>query len=225
MIRLKTDIFKYFLLTSICFSSCVSAQAMSLEEYIAQENPQDAPYIAQAIYDTSSMYGVDPLVMASIFYVESRYNNNAVSPAGALGIAQLMPGTASDLGVNPYDIYQNIEGGTRYFKELLDSQNPSDPYRYNLALSSYNAGPGNVNGYSPTYTYDYIQTVTDTYNDIVQHVDPTTPVRSTPNYVKSISTYLDENGNAVPYEETEIYISPRGQWLMDDDGFSFFVED
>lgn len=180
MIRLKTDIFKYFLLTSICFSSCVSAQAMSLEEYIAQENPQDAPYIAQAIYDTSSMYGVDPLMMASIFYVESRYHNNAVSPAGALGIAQLMPGTASDLGVNPYDIYQNIEGGTRYFKELLDSQNPSDPYRYNLALSSYNAGPGNVNGYSPTYTYDYIRTVTDVYNDIVQHVDPTAPVKSTP---------------------------------------------
>lgn len=46
-----------------------------------------------------------------------------------------------------------------------------------------------------------------------------------PDYVKSISTYLDEKGDAVPYEETEIYISPRGQWLMDDDGFSFFVED
>lgn len=46
-----------------------------------------------------------------------------------------------------------------------------------------------------------------------------------PDYVKSISTYLDENGDAVPYEETEIYISPRGQWLMDDDGFSFFVEE
>lgn len=174
--KLKACIFKYFLFASICFSSCTGVQAMTLEEYIAQENPQDAPYIAQAIYDTSARYGVDPLVMASIFYVESRYHNNAVSSAGALGIAQLMPGTASDLGVDPSDIYQNIEGGTRYFKELLDSQNPSDPYRYNLALSSYNAGPGNVNGYSPTYTYDYIRMVQDAYNDIVQHVDPTAPI-------------------------------------------------
>lgn len=189
MIVLKMKFFKYLLIGSLWFSGSMFADAMSLEEYIAQENPRDAAYIASAIYDTSSRYGMDPLVMASIFYVESRYHNDAVSPAGALGIAQLMPDTASELGVDPYDIYQNIEGGTRYFKELLDSQNPYDPYRYNLALSSYNAGPGNVNGYSPTYTYDYIQMVTDAYNDIVQHVTTSSPVsNSSSEYTSSSSS-------------------------------------
>lgn len=155
----------------ILVSLPIYTNAMTLEEYIAQENPEDASYIAESIFETSNAYGLDPLFMASIFYVESRYHNDAVSPVGAEGIAQLMPGTAYELGVDPSNIYQNIEGGTRYFRELLDMQDPTDPYRYNLALASYNAGPGSVNGVVPTYTYDYIRMIQEEYDDILSCVD------------------------------------------------------
>ena len=163
--------FKYFLVAFISFSLFSSVSAMSLEDYIAQYNRQDAPYIAQAIYETADRYELDPLFVASVFQVESGFHNSAVSPAGALGIAQLMPGTAEELGVNPYDPIDNIEGGTRYLREMLDLQNPHDPYKYNLALASYNAGPGAVHGYAPTFTYEYIEMVTSAYNEIIAAVD------------------------------------------------------
>lgn len=163
--------FRYLLVAFIPFPLFSSASAVSLEDYIAQYNRQDAPYIAQAIYETADKYELDPLFVASVFQVESGFHNNAVSPVGALGIAQLMPGTAAELGVNPYDPMDNIEGGTRYLREMLDLQNPNDPYKYNLALASYNAGPGAVHGYAPSYTYEYIEMVTGAYNEIVAAVD------------------------------------------------------
>ena len=88
-----------------------------------------------------------------------------------MGIAQLMPGTAAMMNVNPADPLENIEGGVRYLREMLDLQPKSNPYRYNLALASYNAGPGNVNGYFPSYTYDYIQSIKDEYEKLNHIID------------------------------------------------------
>lgn len=155
------------------FALPINTHAMTLSEYIAQYNPEGADEIAGAIYQTSAEYGIDPLFMASVFYVESRFHNSAVSSAGARGIAQLMPGTADYLNVDPSDPYQNIEGGTRYMKEMLDGQNPNNPYRYNLALASYNAGPGNVNGYAPSYTWDYIESIRKEYDKLKTIIDGT----------------------------------------------------
>lgn len=155
------------------FALPINTHAMTLSEYIAQYHPEGADGIAGAIYQTSAEYGIDPLFMASVFYVESRFNNSAVSSAGAMGIAQLMPGTADYLQVDPSDPYQNIEGGTRYMKEMLDGQNPNNPYRYNLALASYNAGPGNVNGYAPSYTWDYIESIRKEYDKLKTIIDGT----------------------------------------------------
>jgi soluble lytic murein transglycosylase-like protein len=70
---------------------------------------------------------------------ESRYNHAAVSPKGALGLAQLMPGTARQLGANPYAVLENLRGGARYLRIQIDRFG-----RYDLALAAYNAGPERV---------------------------------------------------------------------------------
>jgi len=111
---------------------------------------------ARPILYYSRLYGVDPDLTRAIIWVESRGNPRSVSPKGARGLMQLMPGTARAMGVtDPFDVDQNIRGGLRYLKNLLDRLG-----RLERALWAYNAGPQAVReGRLPAETMSYINKV------------------------------------------------------------------
>jgi hypothetical protein len=120
------------------------------------------------ILDSSQRYGVDPLLIYSQMHQESTFKPMAISPKGASGLMQLMPATARRFGVEKiYDPKQNIEGGVRYMRWLLDTFNGDVV----LALAGYNAGEGAVMKYGwqvPPYreTQEYVRRITDRYSAI-----------------------------------------------------------
>ncbi len=124
------------------------------EEFINVED-----YIMQ----TAQSYGVDPRLVRAIAIAESDMNQAEISPVGAIGVMQLMPETAASLGVNPYNTSENIAGGTKYLKQMLDTFDGDVP----LAVAAYNAGPGAVKRYGgiPPFseTQNYVGRVMDIY--------------------------------------------------------------
>jgi soluble lytic murein transglycosylase-like protein len=115
-------------------------------------------YDAQ-ITAAATKYGLDPALLKGLIRQESNFNASARSGAGAQGLTQLMPGTASALGVDPSDPAQAIDGGARYLEQQLDRFG-GDPSK---ALAAYNAGPGAVAKYGgvPPYaeTQNYVKNV------------------------------------------------------------------
>lgn len=158
---------KYMLVATITVIPTIG-NAQPISDYIRQYNPEQADYIGSVIEDKGAKYNIDPRFLASVFSIESKFNNNAVSSAGARGIAQLMPDTASGLGVDSSTIEGNIEGGAKYIREMLDTYGGD----YNLALAAYNAGPGNVSTYVPSYTADYVSSVQNEYSTIGGYISP-----------------------------------------------------
>jgi cell wall-associated NlpC family hydrolase len=115
------------------------------------------PY-ADLFSRAASRYGVDASVLAAVASQESGFDSQAVSPAGAQGLMQFMPGTAAGLGVNPLDPSSAIDGAARYLSQLTKQFGSTD-----LALAAYNAGPGTVSRYGgiPPYpeTQNYVRSV------------------------------------------------------------------
>ena len=124
-----------------------------------------APKSPAELADTAAdKYGVSRVLVRSVMKAESNSQVNAVSPKGAIGLMQLMPGTARDLGVDPNDPAQNVDGGTRYLRDLLMQYNGQLWH----ALAAYNAGPGAVNksvGGIPPYreTIRYVNRIDKAY--------------------------------------------------------------
>ena len=131
------------------------------DNYIGQ-NAEVTP-VEDMIMQTAYEYGVDPKLVRAIAIAESDMNQDEISPVGAIGVMQLMPETAESLGVNPYDEGENIVGGVRYIREMLETFDGDVP----LAVAAYNAGPAAVKRYGgiPPYaeTQSYVGRVMDLF--------------------------------------------------------------
>jgi soluble lytic murein transglycosylase-like protein len=125
----------------------------------------EGPFKAE-IDAAAAKYGIDPALLRGLIRQESNFNPSAGSPAGAQGLAQLMPGTAAALGVtNPLDPAQSIDGGAKYLRQQLDAFGGD----VTKALAAYNAGPGAVQRYGGV-----------------------PPYAETQNYVRQVQAYADE---------------------------------
>lgn len=127
---------------------------------------ETADAITKWILYYSATYNVDPLLAVALFSQESHFSMTSFSSVGAIGIAQLMPGTAEALGVNPYDLSENIHGGILYLSQMLQKFSYAGQYQSTYAIAAYNAGPYSIlenNGLPPyretinhvTYVYNY----------------------------------------------------------------------
>jgi soluble lytic murein transglycosylase-like protein len=145
-----------------------AATVVRFEPEIASEPPRPAAGAKlevspqQLVNEVAQRWNLPPAFLHSIVKAESGYRANAVSPKGAIGLMQLMPGTARELGADPTDPRQNLEAGARYLSELL-LKYVHDDYQVRKAIAAYNAGPGAVSRYQgvPPYreTIEYVERV------------------------------------------------------------------
>lgn len=133
-------------LTALSLPACVFAQTTSSNENTLKLPPaikinrSNQKHFSKSIKTIAKKYRLEPALLHAVISVESGYNPRAVSSAGAIGMMQLMPGTAADLGVSdPYDPVANINGGARYLRRLLNKFG-----QINIALAAYHAGEGRV---------------------------------------------------------------------------------
>ena len=145
----------------------IAAPPVSAKSEFGKSGPAKppAPPLNEVVNIASATYHLDPDLVNSVIHAESGFNARAVSPKGARGLMQLMPGTASQLGVNDsFDPQANVTGGSRYLRELLER------YDFDLvkALAAYNAGPDRVEQYRgvPPFreTRAYVARIVHEYN-------------------------------------------------------------
>lgn len=129
--------------TDLTLSQMTQTAASSPWGYAPGPGPKISnTQLAGMIDQVANQYGIPPGLFRAMIKQESNFNMNDVSPAGAIGYTQLLPGTARELGVNPRDPYQNLVGGAKYLARQYSKYKD-----WRLALAAYNAGPGNVDKY------------------------------------------------------------------------------
>jgi len=161
----RADIYKYVDDTGVIYFTNVPEGGSYRKVMSEKKKLQTRDDYNEIIQSLSSEYNIEPSLIKAMITVESNWNYNAVSHKGAIGLMQLMPSTAKDLEVsNPFDPEENIEGGIRYMRFLLDKFNDLP-----LALAAYNAGPRRVesSGGIPaiTETKQYVKKVLSIYNE------------------------------------------------------------
>ncbi len=128
---------------------------------------EEVPFaFRKKVVEAARKYNLPVELIVSVMKAESSFNPYAVSSKGAIGLMQLMPETAKQLGVEPFDPYENIEGGVRYLRYLIDRYDGDLP----LALAAYNAGPERVTDRVPPIdeTQDYVLKVMEFLNDYIK---------------------------------------------------------
>lgn len=154
------------------FSNVLATEEAALNSANNVTHPAGTVTYADLFNEAATTYGVDVNLLTAIAKQESNFKADAVSSAGAIGIMQLMPATAESLGVsNPYDARENIMGGAKYIRQMLDRYDGN----VTLALAAYNAGSGNVAKYGGvppfTETQNYVDKVTANYENKVEVPD------------------------------------------------------
>lgn len=132
--------------------STVRAYARVLRKFNPQMPSWQSTKLAKHLLINASRWRLNANILVALVSVESAWHTHAVSSAGAIGLGQLMPGTAANLHVNPRDPYQNLQGAARYLGGLLNKYRNS-PSRYQLAFAAYNAGPKAVAAYGGVPPY------------------------------------------------------------------------
>jgi hypothetical protein len=168
-------------------SSHLTEYARVLTQFNPNLSTWESRELADRVRIESLFYQLDPRLLVALVATESSWHPYAVSPVGARGLGQLMPGTAAGLGVDAFSPHDNLNGTARYLRGLLDRYAAyPQTQRYRLALAGYNAGPGAVERFGgiPPYseTQAYVRNVMSLYDRLTLY----------------LSTHIDETNNLVP---------------------------
>jgi len=173
------------------------------KSYQKPNEEYDRVYVSRGMFhdiaeEKARQHNIDPQLVKAVIKAESNWNPNAVSPKGALGLMQLMPSTASIMGVsNPFNPEDNIDGGIRYLKYLLQKFNGN----LTLALAAYNAGP-----------------------KLVDRIKNIPPIPETITYVRRVINYYSRGkGTVVNMDLPEIKRQSRIQKIVLRDGTVLFT--
>lgn len=145
--------------------------------------------------EASERYDVPVSLLKAVGKAESSFRTDVVSSAGAIGVMQLMPRTAKGLGVtDPYDPQQNIMGGAKYLRQMLDRYDGD----VELALAAYNSGPGTVDKHNgiPSFTQGYINRVLGFSGETISAGSVSVELQKYNNVLNSISNLSQENENS-----------------------------